>query len=201
MWSEMFTHDYENGEKVAIILLDTQGIFDHQSSRRDCTTTFALNMMFALVQCYNIMQNIQKDDLGNLEMFTEYGRVALQQSNEKLFQKLVFLVRNWPNSFEIGHGWQDQVIDEVLNGNDKQALESQQTQTRIKSSFDLVTAFLMPFPGKTIAQGRFTGKLSEIDKEFLDSMKELVPAIFAPGKLIIKTINSQKVRVNDLLSY
>lgn len=35
MWSEIFTHDYDNGEKVAIILLDTQGLFDNQSTTKD----------------------------------------------------------------------------------------------------------------------------------------------------------------------
>lgn len=73
MWSDIFTYDHQNGNKFAIILLDTQGIFDNQSSVKDCTTIFALSMMLASVQCYNLMQNIQEDDLEHLLLFTEYG--------------------------------------------------------------------------------------------------------------------------------
>lgn len=45
MWSEVFTHDFDNGDKVAIILLDTQGTFDLKSSMKECTTVFALSTM------------------------------------------------------------------------------------------------------------------------------------------------------------
>lgn len=44
MWSEIFTHDYANGEKVAIILLDTQGIFDQQTSKRVGTMILSLSI-------------------------------------------------------------------------------------------------------------------------------------------------------------
>ena len=43
--------------------------------------------MFAL-QVYNLTSNIQEDDLQHLQLFTEYGRLALEDSGETPFQKL-----------------------------------------------------------------------------------------------------------------
>lgn len=68
MWSEVFLHDYEDGRKVAIILLDTQGAFDSQSTVRDCATVFALSTMLSSVQIFNLSQNIQEDDLQHLQV-------------------------------------------------------------------------------------------------------------------------------------
>lgn len=69
IWSEVFTHDYPNGEKVAIILLDTQGIFDSRSSVRDYTTIFSLSMLLSSVSCYNIMK-IFKRTICNILSFS-----------------------------------------------------------------------------------------------------------------------------------
>lgn len=203
MWSEIFTYDFKNGEKVAIILLDTQGIFDDQSTVRDCTTIFALSMMLSSVQCYNLKENIKEDDLQHLDLFTEYGRLALEQSSEKPFQKLVFIVRDWPFSFETDYGWNGQsVIDDVLAGNSDQTAEMRQLRIRIQTSFEKIMAFLMPHPGMTVAQGvNFNGELEQITPEFVKYTKELVPALFAPQNLAIKKINGQKLRARDFLQY
>lgn len=203
IWSEIFTHDYNNGDKIAIILLDTQGIFDDQSSVRDCTTIFALSMMLSSVQCYNLKENIREDDLQHLELFTEYGRLALEQSSEKPFQKLVFIVRDWPFPFETDYGWNGQsIIDDTLAGNSDQTPEMLQLRARIQSSFEQIKAFLMPHPGMIVAQGvDFTGDLKQISPEFLNYTKELVPALFAPGNLVVKMINGQKLRARDFLQY
>lgn len=199
----MFTHDFENGEKVAIILLDTQGMFDFQMCVRDCTTIFALSIMLSSVQCYNLMQNIREDDLQHLQLFTEYGRLALDQSNEKPFQKLLFIVRDWQFPYENHYGFGGQeVIDEILTGNGEQTREMHQMRKRLDSSFNDIGAFLMPFPGTTVAQSNnFTGDLKQIDAVFIKYVKELVPAILAPENLIVKKINGQKVRARDLLQY
>lgn len=203
MWSEIYTHDFENGEKVAIILLDTQGSFDSRSSIKDCTVTFALSMMLSSVQCYNIMSNIQEDDLNHLQMFTEYARLLSQQSNEKPFQNLLFIVRDWPYADETGLGWSGQkVVDDVLSENDEQTEDMRQLRKSIKSSFNEISGFLMPHPGFVVAQStNFTGNLQQIRPEFRDALKELIPSLLAPEYLITKRINGQKIRARDIAPY
>ena len=58
------------------------------STVRDCATIFALSAMLSSVLVYNLTANIQEDDLQHLELFTEYGRLALEDSGETPFQKL-----------------------------------------------------------------------------------------------------------------
>ncbi|XP_055323105.1 atlastin-like [Sitodiplosis mosellana] len=202
-WSEVFTHDFANGEKVAIILVDTQGIFDSKSSVRDYTTIFALTMMLSSVQCYNLMQNVKEDDLQHLELFTEYGRLALQHTDEKPFQKLLFIVRDWPYAFETPYGWDGhKVIDDFLSENEDQTPEMRMLRTRVKVSFEQIQAFLMPHPGFIVAHGsNFTGDLRQISSDFIKYAKDLVPALFAPENLIVKRINGEKVRARDLIQY
>lgn len=85
--------------------MDTQGAFDSESTVRDCATVFALSTMISSVQVYNLSQNIQEDDLQHLQLFTEYGRLALESAVEKPFQKLIFLVRDWSFPYEANYGF------------------------------------------------------------------------------------------------
>lgn len=152
MWSEIFTHDCDNGDKLAIILLDTQGIFDDESTTKDYTATFAISTMLASVQCFNVMQNVQEDDLQHLELFTEYGRLAMEQTDEKPFQNLLFIVRDWPNALEHPFGYGKKFIDGKLTGKDKQSAEMRELRNRVCQSFEKINAFLMPYPGTAVAE-------------------------------------------------
>lgn len=90
MWSEVFTNDSRNGDKLAIVLLDGQGIFDDKTSIEDCTTIFATSTMISSVQCYNIMREIQEDDLQQLELFTEYGRLARESIVKTIPETIIY---------------------------------------------------------------------------------------------------------------
>lgn len=203
MWSEIFTHDYANGDKIAIILLDTQGIFDPQITLHDSKTIFALSMMLSSVQCYNLMNNIHQDDLRHLQMFTEYGRLASTQSNEKPFQYLLFTIRDWSYPEETGYGWKGQkIIDEMFTKSDDQATEIQILHQQIESSFQEIAAFLLPHPGFHVARNRhFNGSLALIDDDFKFYVQELASSILAPENLVIKTINGKRVRARDFSKY
>lgn len=148
------------------------------------------------------MQNIKEDDLQHLQLFTEYERLAIEQTNIKPFQSLLFIVRDWPYADENAYGFGTNVTNEILSGNDEQTDEMKQLRQRIASSFQEIRTFLLPYPGRIVAQGtRFTGDLKQIEPDFVKYVKELVPALFAPDKLLVKQINGQNVRVRDLKPY
>ncbi|KAI4540452.1 hypothetical protein MG293_009493 [Ovis ammon polii] len=85
IWSEIFLINKPDGKKVAVLLMDTQGTFDSQSTLRDSATVFALSTMISSIQVYNLSQNVQEDDLQHL-------------------QSLIFLVRDWSFPYEFSYG-------------------------------------------------------------------------------------------------
>ena len=124
IWSEPFVRKISTGETVAVLLVDTQGMFDQSLSQLLTTSIFGLSTLLSSYQVYNVKNQIQEDQLQHLSLFAEYGRVALQQdqnegnstedsSNSNTtgtdngddrsapppFQTLQFLVRDW-NEFE-----------------------------------------------------------------------------------------------------
>ncbi|EZA62001.1 hypothetical protein DMN91_003442 [Ooceraea biroi] len=204
MWSKVYRATLPNKEKIAVILMDTQGAFDSQSTVRDCATVFALSTMLSSVQIYNLSQNIQEDDLQHLQLFTEYGRLALENSDSTPFQRLQFLVRDWVYPYEADYGADGgkQLLDKRLEISDRQHPELQSLRKHIKSCFSDISCFLMPHPGLEIATNpRFDGRLSEIQSEFKKQLKVLIPMILAPQNLVTKKINGQDVKAKDLLEY
>ncbi|KAK0084757.1 hypothetical protein PV326_006163 [Microctonus aethiopoides] len=204
MWSKVFPCTLKNGEKIAIILMDTQGAFDSQSTVRDCATVFALSTMLSSVQIYNLSQNIQEDDLQHLQLFTEYGRLALEKSGSVPFQRLQFLVRDWSYPYEAPYGADGghKILQRRLEISDRQHPELQSLRKHIKSCFSDISCFLMPHPGLTIATNpKFDGRLSEIQTDFKEQLRILVPTLLAPENLLTKKINGQTVRARDLLEY
>lgn len=87
--------------QVAVILMDTQGTFDIQSSMKDSTTVFALTTMVSSVLVYNLMNNIQEDDLMNLQLFTSYGMLA-QEDCDTAHPFQVLLALGWVSGRSIG---------------------------------------------------------------------------------------------------
>lgn len=50
VWSRPFIMRNRDGEDTAVILMDTQGAFDSQSTVKDCATIFALSTMISSLQ-------------------------------------------------------------------------------------------------------------------------------------------------------
>lgn len=64
IWSEIFLH----GNDTAVILMDTQGVFDHQNSMKDNCVIFGISSLLSSVQIYNVKNNVYEDDLQHLQV-------------------------------------------------------------------------------------------------------------------------------------
>lgn len=201
IWPDVFTHDFENGDRVAIILLDTQGIFDHTSSMKDCVSIFAISMLLSSVLCYNVTQNVEEDKLQHLQFFTNYAQLAMKDSSKKAFQKLLFIVRDWQFVCDHDFGYSKEFVDDLLAENAKQTNDMRQLRKQIQESIDDINAFLLPYPEEMLSNAEhFTGDIDQIDSDFIENVKHLAPSILAPENLIIKRVNSRKVNVEDFVA-
>ncbi|XP_067288508.1 atlastin-2-like isoform X2 [Pseudorasbora parva] len=203
-WSEVFVVEKPDGSQVAVLLLDTQGAFDSQSTIKDCATLFALSTMTSSVQVYNLSQNVQEDDLQHLQLFTEYGRLAMEEIYQKPFQSLVFLIRDWSYPYEHAYGLDggNKFLEKRLQVKQNQHEELQNVRKHIHSCFSSISCFLLPHPGLKVATNpHFDGRLQDIDDDFKRELVNLVPLLLAPQNLVEKEISGSKVTCRDLLQY
>lgn len=67
-WSDVFLYDPPHGDKIAIYLMDTQGLFDHSSSPTDNIRIFSLSALISSVQLMNIFSMIEESHLEYLQV-------------------------------------------------------------------------------------------------------------------------------------
>lgn len=204
LWSKPYIKKLPNGEEIAVLLMDTQGSFDSSSTVKDCATIFALSTMTSSIQIYNLTHNIQEDDLQHLQLFTEYGKLAMEESDIKPFQKLMFLIRDWSFPYEQPYGAEggNNLLEKRLLTTEKQHSELIQVRKHIKSCFSDIGCFLMPHPGMKVATNpTFDGSLREIEDEFKEQLRKLTPSVLSSENLVVKSINGGKVTCRGLLEY
>ncbi|KAM9832741.1 atlastin-3-like isoform X2 [Syngnathus typhle] len=204
IWSEVFPIQKSDGSEVAVMLMDTQGAFDNQSTVKDCATIFALSTMTSSIQIYNLSQNIQEDDLQQLQLFTEYGRLALDEIFLKPFQSLMFLIRDWSFPYEYTYGFKggNEFLEKRLQVKEAQHEELQTVREHIHSCFTNISCFLLPHPGLRVATSpTFEGQLNAVALEFKEQLKILIPDLLHPDNLAEKEINGNKVTCRGLLEY
>mmetsp|Transcript_12941 Transcript_12941/g.24309 ORF Transcript_12941/g.24309 Transcript_12941/m.24309 type:complete len:630 (-) Transcript_12941:1197-3086(-) len=85
MWSKpyLLPRSAETSEKVAVLLVDTQGMFDHETTMGLTAAIFGLSTLLSSYQIYNVDKRIQEDNLQQLALFSEYGRMALHSDGSK----------------------------------------------------------------------------------------------------------------------
>jgi atlastin len=142
MWSDAYL---DHDRRVATLLVDTQGMFDHETTMNLTASIFGFSTLFSSYLIYNVDKRIQEDHLQQLALFSEYARAAVgsdeaaevEEGMEELsavndggkaaaavaasaapFQHVEFLVRDWQH-FEVGDEEDDDDLDRV----DYEALE------------------------------------------------------------------------------
>ncbi|XP_037079991.1 atlastin-like [Pollicipes pollicipes] len=204
MWSRPTCVSLPSGERVAVVLMDTQGAFDDRTEVSENAAVFALSALTSSLHIYNVSKTVGADDLQHLQLFAEYGRVACEAGGGPPFQRLLLLVRDWqaPSEAAYGQAGGQLVLCEALGEAPGAPDELRKMRCHVRRSFSDVDCFLMPYPGKLVATSpSFKGCPRDIDREFLSSVDELAGLILSPEKLVKKQSGGQVLTAADLVTH
>ena len=183
MWNKPFYLPHSSGT-IVVLLVDTQGMFDNETTMSLTSSIFGLSTLISSYQIYNVDKHIREDNLQQLALFSEYGRTAVGKCNNgdrKPFQKMEFLVRDWQNFDDeedieaCETEMKKYLVDVVANHADANDLRD--TRDQINTCFEDVSCFLMPHPGKAVTKKKYSGDISVVDpsfKRFIDHYCERV---------------------------
>ncbi|GMT09685.1 hypothetical protein PFISCL1PPCAC_982, partial [Pristionchus fissidentatus] len=206
MWGEPILVKGNSGEKYAVILLDTQGAFDNQSTYQECTTIFALSTILSSLQIYNVVDTIQGRCAANLSLFLDYGRMAAlnekRQSNP--FQPLCFCVRDFksPEEYPFGGEGGRLYLEQVFEKSPRQASELTSIRNLLTSCFESLSCFLLPHPGTIVAErSTFNGDVKDLRPEFRDEIRRMVETLLSPEALKPKIIDGKPATCKRMIEY
>jgi atlastin len=210
MWSTPFIVNDK-----AILLVDTQGMFDHDTPMAVTTCIFAFTALISSYQIYNVLPRIQEDNLQHLAMFSSYAAKVSQVSNingtdnntsdASLFQHISFLVRDWPNFtarstiIDKEHEMHEYITDKVFARGKSEEINS--TRDAIRRCYQNITCFCLPNPGQQVVAKEYDGNIQDINKDFLSLVSRFFSTHVFGGEAKSKQICGRKVSAPELLSH
>nr|XP_039274808.1 nucleoprotein TPR-like [Styela clava] len=148
---------------------------------------------------YNVNKCLRTDKLQFFETFLEHAKMARKLQDDSIFQSLTFLVRDWADADEFPYGSEagEVYVETQMKGRTHNNVK----RSSFKDLFHKVTSFLLPYPGKSVAESsamKFSGSLQDIEPEFLEYVDKLVHFLFDPIKIVIKQYNDEPVKGSEL---
>lgn len=206
IWSDVFLHDTEN-EKLAIVLMDTQGLFDTKTSAADNSRIFALGTLIPSTLIFNLNGVLQENQLEYLQMATAYAQFSRDEDNfhsKKPFQKLIFLIRDWVHSKTFNYGLigGNLYLQENLKTNLKHDNNAVTLRSHIQEMFEDLSCFLMPHPGMNAVDNKdFDGRWSAVSEEFKKQLSDLITWMLSPDNLKVKTVSGKELIGSDYADF
>uniref|UniRef100_A0A914QHB3 GB1/RHD3-type G domain-containing protein n=1 Tax=Panagrolaimus davidi TaxID=227884 RepID=A0A914QHB3_9BILA len=200
-WNHVFIIENDEGKKIAVSLIDSQGTFDRGTGYEDCSTIFAMTSMFSSIMCFNVFNDLQEDKLNDFTAFIQHGNKIVENIGGpgKLFQNLVFIIRDFQHirRWEGENGGQ-KYVEKILGDVSNEGL--QKVRDNMKESYEKMYGFVFPHPGAKVAY-ETTSKISEMDPSFVVRAKQMVETLLSKRNLQAKRLGSSQFLCKDMAEY
>lgn len=224
MWSHPFI---VKEQKRCILLVDTQGMFDHETSMALTSSIFGLSTLLSSYQIYNVDKRIQEDNLQQLALFSEYARMAVtsnSQTNDQIddqnkeeeeevevikrgkpFQLVEFLVRDWQHFDDFEEDQDYDAMEKSMKDYlekliaDRDAEDLQETREQITSCFQKVSCYGLSHPGFPVTKKKYAGQVDQLETEFLNLLCRYCKRVFDQAQP--KVINGVELLPKELGAY
>lgn len=208
LWSEVFVRK-AGDEDVAVVLMDTQGAWDARMTKEQSATVFGLTTLVTSRLIYNVSKQIQQDKIENLLYFTDFARAALRTQGGKTelstasgplkpFQKLEFLVRDWPHfpegaTVKEGRTMMQSHLRQYM---DPEVTEDTNSVEALEQAFNDIDIWCLPHPSLEIERASWTGDLAVVEPSFWRFIDSYMDKVFGPKELKAKTTLGTEITVD-----
>lgn len=194
-WSHPFLINDHRNQSKAVLVVDSQGLYDENTEPDDNVRLFSSLALISSGLMWNCIKTLDSRQLEELTVFTKFANVKSQVvPNYKPFQRITFVFRDSdakPAGAETGQQNVDQFL-KPTNARGQRKTESViKLASQLKDEFDFIDGFTIPYPGSSVTESDFSGKLNEIDDRFLDAVNELVTGL-------IDTVSPRRLLYDDL---
>jgi actin-like ATPase involved in cell morphogenesis len=204
-WSKPFIFKQSNGQEIAILLMDTQGVFDKFSTKREWAMIVGLSLLTSSCLIYNLQNNLLEDNLDIFTNFAEFGMLSLQgnENATSVFQKLLFLIRDWgfPNDTPYGAVGGNAFIQEQLKVIPEIPEELQKVRKTLRIVFEEIECFLLPHPGAAAKENNYRGSLLPLEPVFRGHLKSFLENLIIIDELKPLHIGGNPVTGVELMAY
>ncbi|OXA61351.1 uncharacterized protein LOC118436052 [Folsomia candida] len=205
LWSKPFFVTKSDRTKIAVMLMDTQGVFDAYTTERDWAMIVGLSLITSSCLIYNLFTNIQEDTLKIFHNFVEFGMLSLEEDSTatSAFQKLIFLIRDWnfPNTHAYGPLGGSDFLEKKLSVEPNMPPEVTKVRQTLTKCFEEISCFLMPNPGEAAKENNFSGALSTLSEAFRENLRIFVDNLITFDDLKPIKIGKNIIDGTSLLSY
>ena len=174
MWSVPFLLKKSDGKKLAVIVIDSQGLYDSSTNSDDNVRLVTIVSLLSSSLMMNTPQNINMKQLTELKYFMDYATTGSKVSEEsKPFQRLTFLLRDYTLG-DLGWSGGREQLDQFMKPASGQSEEVKSLARNLTTGFSEIDAFALPFPGMNVVNPAFNGSLSLIEPAFLEHVRTFV---------------------------
>lgn len=207
----------KGGENMAVLIVDSQGMFDNETTMSLTASIFGLSTLLSSYQIYNVDKRIQEDNLQQLALFSEYARLAVEGTDSaaaaktdddeeapKPFQTMEFLVRDWQHfEDEEDYDRMEEEMNEYMEKviSEREAKDLQETREQIQACFEKTTCFGLSHPGMAVIKKNFKGEVAKMDETFLNLLDRYCRRVFSVDNLTPKIIQGREVTAAELGSF
>lgn len=190
LWSEVFLVKRPQGGEVAVLLMDSQGLFGLETRYEDSLSISAFCALISSVMVYNVAGAIRQTDLVHLEQAQYQAFLGKVKLGEEIPPpKLFFLLRDCPHERTIPYGEKggDMILNELLKTSSGLSSDIEMMCGNIFSYFSEIGCFRMPHPGLKLLKLAANEVLPlHLEDGFTNSAYELLHSLFAPDNLLEK---------------
>ena len=205
-----------NGKTVALFLMDTQGIFDHNTSERNQTFLGTFSFLLSSFICFNVQNKIDPNHLEFVYKCDNSLREIDESRAEQKITSIMFVVRDWicigsgdgsnndddvddeDQEFPYGiEGGKKYIVNLMQKGNAHKAKQHHTMVEYLDYAFgDNISCCLLPHPGNAVF--RQTCSMANLNRIFCQEIFKFFREMENEHQLKVKKIKNQSCKCQEL---